>query len=172
MIPKEKQATVLQAFPFQACFNEQIFLRSRKKSSVRAYLRVCRRPKRKASDTTLDTKEEDVYEKNAVWKKHNPKIKHRQSASRWRGMLAFFLCISYWYQQHRDQQQQVIIRKRKRKDSSKAVWVGKMVWRHLIYRIILYWQSWIVVIISWQNWIWQTIQSFRNYIVTEIKFQQ
>lgn len=66
MIPKEKQATVLQAFPFQACFNEQIFLRSRKKSSVRAYLRVCRRPKRKASDTTLDTKEEDVYEKNAV----------------------------------------------------------------------------------------------------------
>lgn len=27
-------------------------------------------------------------------KKHNPQIKHRQSASRWRGMLAFFLCIS------------------------------------------------------------------------------
>lgn len=27
-------------------------------------------------------------------KKHNPKIKHRQSASRWHGMLAFFLCIS------------------------------------------------------------------------------
>lgn len=27
-------------------------------------------------------------------KKHNQKTKHRQSASRWRGMLAFFLCIS------------------------------------------------------------------------------
>lgn len=26
-------------------------------------------------------------------KKHNPQIKHRQSASRWHGMLAFFLCI-------------------------------------------------------------------------------
>lgn len=26
-------------------------------------------------------------------KKHNQKIKHRQSASRWHGMLAFFLCI-------------------------------------------------------------------------------
>ena len=63
---KEKGATAKQAFPFHACFNEQRFLRSRKKSSVRAYLRVCRRPKRKASDTTLDTKEEDVYEKNAV----------------------------------------------------------------------------------------------------------
>ena len=27
-------------------------------------------------------------------KKHNQKTKHRQSASRWHGMLAFFLCIS------------------------------------------------------------------------------
>ena len=26
-------------------------------------------------------------------KKHNPQIKHRQSASRWHGILAFFLCI-------------------------------------------------------------------------------
>ena len=26
--------------------------------------------------------------------KHNQKTKHRQSASRWHGMLAFFLCIS------------------------------------------------------------------------------
>ena len=38
---KEKGATAQQTFPFLACFNEQIFLRSRKKSSARADLRVC-----------------------------------------------------------------------------------------------------------------------------------
>jgi len=38
---KEKGATAQQAFPFLACFNEQIFLRSRKVSSARADLRVC-----------------------------------------------------------------------------------------------------------------------------------
>ena len=35
---KEKGATAQQAFPFLACFNEQIFLRSRKVSSARADL--------------------------------------------------------------------------------------------------------------------------------------
>ena len=35
---KEKGATAKQAFPFHACFNEQRFLRSRKKSSARATL--------------------------------------------------------------------------------------------------------------------------------------
>ena len=35
---KEKGATAQQAFPFLACFNEQIFLRSRKESTARADL--------------------------------------------------------------------------------------------------------------------------------------
>ena len=35
---KEKGAAAQQAFPFLACFNEQIFLRSRKESSARADL--------------------------------------------------------------------------------------------------------------------------------------
>jgi len=38
---KEKGAAAQQTFPFLACFNEQIFLRSRKVSSARADLRVC-----------------------------------------------------------------------------------------------------------------------------------
>ena len=37
-VAKEKGATAKQAFPFHACFNEQRFLRSRKKSSARATL--------------------------------------------------------------------------------------------------------------------------------------
>lgn len=77
------------------------------------------KPKRKASDTTLDTEEEDVYEKNAVWKKAQPKNKASSICQPVAWYVGVFLCISYWYQQHRDQQQQVIIRKRK--DSSKAV---------------------------------------------------
>jgi len=35
---KEKGAAAQQTFPFLACFNEQIFLRSRKESSARADL--------------------------------------------------------------------------------------------------------------------------------------
>ena len=37
---KEKGATAKQAFPFHACFNEQMFLQSKNESSVRADLRV------------------------------------------------------------------------------------------------------------------------------------
>ena len=37
---KEKGATAKQAFPFRACFNEQMFLRSKNESSGRANLRV------------------------------------------------------------------------------------------------------------------------------------
>ena len=44
---KEKGATAKQAFPFLACFNEQMFLRSRKESSERANLRVCQRQKKR-----------------------------------------------------------------------------------------------------------------------------
>ena len=44
---KEKGATAKQAFPFRACFNEQMFLRSRKGSSERADLRVCLRQKKR-----------------------------------------------------------------------------------------------------------------------------
>ena len=40
IVAKEKGATAKQAFPFHACFNEQMFLRSRNESSVRADLRV------------------------------------------------------------------------------------------------------------------------------------
>ena len=37
---KEKGATAKQAFPFHACFNEQMFLQSKNESSARADLRV------------------------------------------------------------------------------------------------------------------------------------
>ncbi len=40
IVAKEKGATAKQAFPFHACFNEQMFLQSKNESSVRADLRV------------------------------------------------------------------------------------------------------------------------------------
>ena len=54
-----------------------------------------RRPKRKASDTTLDTEEEDVYEKNAILEKAQPKNKASSICQPVAWYVGVFLCISY-----------------------------------------------------------------------------